>query len=546
MASDNNERVQIRPGVGLYALFPSLRYTPWVALGEMVDNSIQSYLEHKDELIALHGPTYKLRIEINFAGGENPTIQLIDNAAGIYTKDIDRAFTPAMPRQNKDGIGQYGIGMKSSACWYANYFTVRTRALGEPVIRTVTFDIPRIIKDEVYELDIEKEPATNPKVHGTRILMRNLNQPIPMAGAAGRVRSYLKSMYRDFLRTGELILIINGEVQEITTTNWLKQPYWPTDRGPTDDKIVEWYKDFEIELNESHAPKDENDLPPKIRGWVGIMEKGATKKAGLALLWRRKVVQGGGGWAESPDDLYRPQVLYGGSNSYERQRVLGELDVSELKVTSFKDAVVWKEGQEEEALRKIKALLNSDPNPLLKMAKNYRATENSKEIKAKIEEAVNDVADSAIRSLLETNIDGAINDDFEFVPSVESPEPARNKNTNVYQKVLTLIPQFKSDIVLELKAQGDDLSWLRVKLNEDRDRWIVTINRDHPFMQSFTVADPDSLEPVLRIALAIAIAEIQGLSSGYESAGYMRLAINDLLRIYLSSRSDVELNMEDE
>jgi hypothetical protein len=180
------------------------------------------------------------------------------------------------------------------------------------------------------------------------------------------------------------------------------------------------------------------------------------------------------------------------------------------------------------------------------MAKNYRATENSKEIKAKIEEAVNDVADSAIRALIETNIDGAINDDFEFTPSEESPEPVRNKNTNVYQKVLTLIPQFKSDIVLELKAQGDDLSWLRVKPNEAGDRWVVTINRDHPFMQSFTVADPDSLEPVLRIALAIAIAEIQGLSSGYESAGYMRLAINDLLRIYLSSRSDVELNVQEE
>ena len=59
------ERVAIRPGIGLYALFPSLRYTPWVALGEMVDNSIQSYQEHKDELIALHGADYKLRIDLN-------------------------------------------------------------------------------------------------------------------------------------------------------------------------------------------------------------------------------------------------------------------------------------------------------------------------------------------------------------------------------------------------------------------------------------------------------------------------------------------------
>ena len=548
MSPSLKDTVPIRPGIGLYALFPSLRYTPWVALGEMVDNSIQSYQEHREELIALNGPAYKLRIEINFSGGENPTIQIIDNAAGIYTKDIQRAFTPAMPRENQQGIGQYGIGMKSSACWYAKYFTVRTRALGEPFSRTVTFDIPKIISDELYELDIEKEDVTNPKAHGTRILMRNLNQPIPMAGAASRVRSYLRSMYRDFLRTGELILMINGEVQEVTTTNWLKQPYWPTDRGPTDDKVVEWIKDFEIELNESHVPDPDkpNDKPPKVRGWVGILDKGATKKAGLALVWRRKVVQGGGNLAESPDDLYRPGIIFGGSNSFERQRVLGELDVSELKVTSFKDAVVWKQGQEEELLKKIKVELNSGSNPLLKMAKNFRAVENSKDTNAKIEETVDEVVESAIRALIDTNTEDGIGIDFELNTKDEMPEPNRTNKTSVYQKVLTLIPQFKSNIVLELKSQGDDLSWLRVKQSSDQKKWTVTVNRDHPFMQSFTVADPDSLDPVLRIALAIAIAEIQGLSSGYESAGFMRLAINDLLRIYLSSREDVDSIIEDE
>ena len=548
MNSSLKDTVPIRPGIGLYALFPSLRYTPWVALGEMVDNSIQSYQEHREELIALNGPAYKLRIEINFSGGENPTIQIIDNAAGIYTKDIQRAFTPAMPRENQQGIGQYGIGMKSSACWYAKYFTVRTRALGEPFSRTVTFDIPKIISDELYELDIEKEDVTNPKAHGTRILMRNLNQPIPMAGAASRVRSYLRSMYRDFLRTGELVLMINGEVQEVTTTNWLKQPYWPTDRGPTDDKVVEWIKDFEIELNESHVPDPDkaSDKPPKVRGWVGILDKGATKKAGLALVWRRKVVQGGGNLAESPDDLYRPGTIFGGSNSFERQRVLGELDVSELKVTSFKDAVVWKQGQEEELLKKIKVELNSGSNPLLKMAKNFRAVENSKDTNAKIEETVDEVVESAIRALIDTNSEDGIGIDFELNTKDEMPEPDRTNKTSVYQKVLTLIPQFKSNIVLELKSQGDDLSWLRVKQSSDQKKWTVTVNRDHPFMQSFTVADPDSLDPVLRIALAIAIAEIQGLSSGYESAGFMRLAINDLLRIYLSSREDVDSIIEDE
>jgi hypothetical protein len=540
------EQVTIRPGIGLYALFPSLRYSPWVALGEMVDNSIQSYQEHKQELIDLHGPEYKLRIEINYSAGDSPTIQLIDNAAGIYTKDIERAFTPAMPPPSKKGISQYGIGMKSSACWYANFFTIRTRALGEPIIRTVTFDIPKIIKDEIYELDIEKEEATNPKVHGTRIILRNLNQPVPVAGAASRLRSYLRSMYRDFLRTGELVLLINGEVQEAPITNWLTAPYWPNDMGPLNDKNYEWVKDFEIELNESHNPVNHNEPAPKIRGRIGILEKGDTKRAGLALLWRRKVVQGAGNMADSPDDLYRPGRLFGGANSFERQRVVGELDVSELNVTSFKDAVVWREGQEEEVLKKIKEKLNSEPNPLLKMAKNYRASDNSKAGKAKLQGSLSDVVDSATKALIENNASESLGDSFEITKIDESPEPPRSDETTVLQKVIKLIPQFNSDIILEVKDQLADTSWLRVKQIPDMNKWVITINREHPFMKSFTVADPDSLDPVLRIALAIGIAEIQGLSSGFDTAGFLRLSINDLLRNYLSSRSDVELTYEDD
>jgi hypothetical protein len=539
----DKEQVEIRPGVGLYALFPSLRYSPWVALGEMVDNSIQSYLEHKEELLELHGPGYKLRVDINFSGGENPTIQLLDNAAGIFTKDIARAFTPAMPPTDKTGISQYGIGMKSSACWYSNYFTVRTRALNEPIIRTVIFDIPKIIKNEIYSLEIEKEPESNPKIHGTRIIMRELNQPIPIAGAASRLRGYLRSMYRDFLRTGELVLTINGEVQEPLSYNWLVAPYWPTDKGPVDDKTYEWMKEFEIELNESHNPGNSSVPPPKIRGRIGILEKGDTKRAGLSLLWRRKVVQGAGNLADSPDDLYRPGIIFGGSNSFERQRIIGELDVSELKVTSFKDSVVWQQGQEEEALNKIKAVLNEDPKPLIKMARNFRATDTSKLSKARLRDSLAEVVETTTRALVDSDASDTLGNDFENLFGAELPEPPRTLDTKVEQGRIKLIPQFNSDIILEVKDQGDDPSWLRVRQAADK-KWIITINREHPFMNSFTVANPDSIDPVLRIALAIGIAEVQGMSSGFESAGFLRVAINDLLRNYLSNRSDVDITYE--
>ena len=546
MSDQLNEpgKVTIRPDVGLYRLFPSLRYSPWVALGEMVDNSIQSYIEHKEELNNLYDGKYQLSVDINFGGGENPTIQVIDNAAGIFTKDIERAFTPAMPPQTLTGIGQYGIGMKSSACWYSNYFTIRTRAIGEPNIRTVIFDIPKIISENIDELDIQLENAPHNKVHGTRIIMRNLHQPIPQAGAASRVRSYLKSMYRDFLKTEELSLTINGDKLEFTPTNWLVAPYWEKDKGPINDETHVWKKSFEIELNESFISDDPNAKPPSIRGEIGILEKGDTKKAGLALLWRRKVVQGAGNLADSPDDLYRPPAIFGSGNSFEKQRVIGEIDVSELKVTSFKDAVNWGEGQEEEALRKIKQILNQEPLPLLKMAKNYRALDTSNSAKKAIQNTLDEVVTTATEMILESF--GTADSQFDSEEVNEIPEPERDEKVTVVKKNLVLVPHFDRNFQLEVKDHEADPQWLRVKSDNDRKLWIITINRSHPFMKSFSVDNPESFEPILRIALAIGIAEAHGLNSGYESASFLRIKVGELLGTFLSSRSDVDVTENEE
>jgi hypothetical protein len=534
------EKVSIRPGVGLYAMFPSLKYSPWVALGEMVDNSIQSYLEHKEELIELNGPSYKLRIDINFTGGENPTILIADNAAGIFEKDIDRAFTPAMPPQNKTGISQYGIGMKSSACWYSNYFTIKTQALGDDVSRTVIFDIKKIIAEQTLELDIQKEQVRNAKAHGTRIIMRDLHQPIPMAGAASRVRSYLRSMYRDFLKYQEIEISINGDQLDAAPTEWLKSPYWDK-TGPTGETI-EWVKKFEIELNESFVPDPGNTEPPKIRGEIGILSRGDTKRAGLALIWRRKVVQGVGNLAESPDDLYRPLQIYSSANSFERQRIIGEIDVSELRVTSFKDAINWRPGQEEEALKKIKAILNEGEAPLLKMARNYRVLESSIKERKDVRGTVDGIT-ATTSSLIdfENGSDPLILGDY---AGTEIPEPSRSDVPSI-KSYIKLRPNYSSDIELELKEQGQDPQWLRVS-NDENGKWTITVNRDHPFMNSFVAANPDSLEPVLRIALAIGIAEIQGKIAGYETAGFLRLSINELLKKYLSSKNDITIDMEEE
>jgi hypothetical protein len=44
---NDDQSVDITPGVGVYAMFRSFNYKPWLALGEFLDNSISSYQQPK-------------------------------------------------------------------------------------------------------------------------------------------------------------------------------------------------------------------------------------------------------------------------------------------------------------------------------------------------------------------------------------------------------------------------------------------------------------------------------------------------------------------
>jgi len=62
----------------------------------------------------------------------------------------------------------------------------------------------------------------------------------------------------------------------------------------------------------------------------------------------------------------------------------------------------------------------------------------------------------------------------------------------------------------------------------------VRLSLAHPFMERFGGTDPDQIEPLLRLAAAICLAEIVARDSGVSQAGTIRRNINELLRDALS------------
>jgi hypothetical protein len=217
------DRVNIRPGVSILSVLPHLNYKPWFALAEFVDNALQSFLSRKRELREVEGPKFSLSVDIDL----DPAAQRIvirDNAGGIEHAAFPRAFRPAEAPPDANGLSEFGMGMKSAAAWFAPKWSVRTKALGETVERTVQFDIAHIVKDTIEELEVRSRTAPV-DAHYTELVLDEVRR-MPQKRTIGKITDHLSSIYRCFLRSGELQLSFDGEPLTFEEPEILVAPYW--------------------------------------------------------------------------------------------------------------------------------------------------------------------------------------------------------------------------------------------------------------------------------------------------------------------------------
>lgn len=503
----NNATVDIQPGVSMLAVLKHLNYQSWYALAEFVDNSVQSFQQNRD---ALSSDTKKLIVDIDIDVADPPRISIRDNAAGILLKDFPRAFRPATLPPDRTGLAEFGMGMKSAACWFSPKWTVRTSALGDPVIRTINFDIENIVADNIRELDIVEEPA-DASSHFTEVILEDLFH-IPAGRTVGKIKDHLTDIYRVFVRDGLMELRLRGDPLIYQPPDILHQPYFKTPDNPPKT----WRKEIVFDLG--------SDL--KVRGFAAIREKASTKKAGFGLFRRGRVIQGSG------DDGYRPPLIFGQSNSYRYQRLFGELHLDGFEVSHTKDGFRWDEN-EQPFLELLREHIDSDELPLLKQAEGYRVRKAATELRNDAVKAVAGAADA-----LEEGLPGAMPGlvDAEPVDTPKEEPPAQEK---LASKTITLPFRGQTwEIEIELTNDPSESQWLVLSDTDqstgETRRIDIRVSMAHPFMVRFAQNDSEDTDGILRLAAGIAVSEVLARSAGVRKAGTVRRNLNDLLMTALS------------
>lgn len=506
----------------MLGLFPHMKYQPWYALGELVDNAIQSHVANGPALREID-PDHVLRVEIEVDRADTGRIAVTDNAAGISEQDWSRAFKVAEPPSDASGLSQFGVGMKAACCWFARCWSVDTVALGSAEARSVTFDVPRIIESRDESLEVHLRPA-DLRAHGTRVEMRDLYRPVA-ANTLRKIKDYLGGIYRQFLRDEELVLTVNGEKVFYVEPEVLTAPRY-NDRG---GELHEWRQPVDLTL----------DSGRRVHGFVGIRETGASRSAGLALFYRRKVVTGSG------EEFYKPAEIFGGGNSFASQRVFGELHMDDFNVTYTKDALVWYD-EEEEFVEALRQELDAEPWPLLRQANNFR--------KRDPEQAAGEVASTTLASIVsaltdvELELEPAVSDDtsselplppehqVDVLPlglPGEEPAPAPPPVDRTIE-VTVRGTEWKVDLRL---VSDDKVSrWLTV-LRADDGTLVLTVNQAHPFMRAWCELPGQELEPVWRVAVALGLGQEMARMQGAQQPGLVTNNVNEVLRTVMSRKS---------
>jgi len=515
-----SNKIDIQPGVGIFRVIRSLSYKPQYALAEFIDNSISSYENNKKELLSRE-PNYKLKITLQLSAGE---IRVTDNAAGISSVDYARAFKPAEIPPDTTGLNEFGMGMKTASIWFCKNWKVVTNALKEKDTGIIVFDVEKVIESEVAVLSPIFKEKNNPNDHGTEIILTQIYPGRINSQVIRRIKEHLSDIYRKYLKSGEVEILVLGEDDSAATTEPLsayveaKPLVAPAayKGGPSGD--IKWEKKIDINLANSR----------KIIGTAKILEKGDTHKAGLYLFRRNRLIL-------SAAEPYRPEEIFDQSNSFQSQRLYVELEMHGFEVTHTKDDFIWGEGEQskDRVIESIKSELQNGELKLITQAKEYRARKIEIE-QSKIQKLFGEKTEKTLEEL-EKNKDklGEINE--------LKPEPAKAE-TNNHKPFETVIKK--------IVISGDEWVFLVSAIHGERMKSLFTskytydvktghrceifMNVDNAFAINMINERTSNFEILSKICIATAYSLAQSQKANSKSPGYLVTNFNRMLTEFLS------------
>jgi len=497
----------------VYATFRRISYRPWSAIAEFIDNATQNYFENKEIIANVTGNKPVLEIDI-FYDGSARTLAIVDNANGMNWGELERAIQLNRPPEVTTGRSEFGMGLKMAACWFGSRWRVVTKRLGETVEYDAFVDVQSLEVHKPEAIVVSQRLDLEPSEHYTRIEIEGLHRTF-RGRSHTSIRENIASMYRRDIDSGEITIRWNGE-----PFKWEKDPIFQ-EKAP-DGEITSWQQDVQFDVNGFG-----------VTGKIWIRMPGSASRAGMHLFRRNRLVVGG------PGAGYKPQEIFAAPNSFQSQRLVGELDLDDWPVTQTKDAFDWDGDLETSFIEKLGHAVAD----YVQKTHNIKSDSSTKTTSADGQLT----GDNTRQSLQGPEVDTTLT-------IVETgPPPPRELTVETSRRLEQAIErsgdqptyiQLGSEGVPTLKVYWlDDLPESDIHAHFEKpseDELLLYVNLNHPFVERVISREPAKLELYALNLYADALVESGILKSGRNVPAHTFRAFKDrFLRVIKSGSGPV-------
>ena len=136
------------------------------------DSTQKSFFDHKNELMS-QKYAKGLRVTIDYIEDKDngDSIEIYDDAYGMEWPDFQRAVVLDRPPQKTTGRNEFGMGLKTAACWFGSIWSVESTQLGSRNKYYTEINIDDLGKYKTEEIDVREEIVST-KEHYTKIVIK--------------------------------------------------------------------------------------------------------------------------------------------------------------------------------------------------------------------------------------------------------------------------------------------------------------------------------------------------------------------------------------
>lgn len=519
------KELNIRPDTSVYAIFKAMSYKPWTAFAEFIDNSTQNYYDNMEVLDKENKDGLTIEIKYIKDKTKGDSIIISDNAMGMDYESFSRAIKLKTLPKNTIGRHEFGMGLKTAACWFGRLWRLESTMLGRKYRYSAEINIDSLEKNKNETIAIEENEIDKSK-HYTILTIENLNQKVKGRRIEDKIFKFLSSIYRIDFRNHNVNVYYNGDKLEF------KEPVPYIDN---EGKI--WKKDVEF-----YVPFKEGEL--KVTGFIAIRIPSSTSDAGFTLIRRNRVIIGG------PDENYRPAEIFGGTNTFPYQRLYGELHMDNWPVTQTKDKFNWSNEDLENAfIEKLKEVSDEYKKKATeirtKKTKNAQTKSDEATFETKSEEPpvaiVETIKNKAKTLKFEEPEEPSLKNSSEFFKSnklninQQSSEIKNNDFSEPAKENKIFVSWSKDDkdynFSIDFNANFQQESWMNISRRNEKK---IIINTSHPFFQKYK-NDKNALIAISEFSFSLAMSEMRAYNEVTDENGnippsQIRQTMDDILK----------------